>query len=269
MKTFKKSLLFMLSALLLLSFGCQAQPADTTKVDMDAGSPQTNSSGAPKSDDASLEPEASVAQTAAYYFPGENTLYGVASYTNTSQVPIRLTEATFVFDCETVENIGTSQTFTPIAAEQDVLMPGETGYCTLWMPGSDISSLSSYLENERSGEDEIALAFTLNATLKSEMADTVSIPLTISSPMLVQNYPTFATFSGLIENASVYDCSLNIIYAAFYDADDKLLGAWHFTRNTTLAPGDSKNFVVHLQALPIPDLAEQTARIEAHAFGMN
>ncbi len=191
---------------------------------------------------------AEVTAVATYAFDG--TLYAACEYQNIGDTPLVLSEAAFSVTCggNTV-----SEGFTPIAAENDVIAPGDVGYCTLWLPADGITA---------------GTAVTAEATLTAVPASVDRVPLYVAEARLIQNYPGFATLSGKLKNGGSDLCELNVIYAGFYDANGTFLGAWHFTRAVTLKAGDSKAFVSHLRALPIPDLAENATTIKFSAFGL-
>lgn len=266
----------LLTALLMGVLGCgkREEPGDPSSVmnmydvqaqqpsaaapveETPASAPQDAPSDAPAPTDA--PPEAAPVQqqgTAAqvlsavgYAFHG--TLYAACAYQNVGQTPLTLTGASFRIQTPS----GTkNESFTPIAAEHDVLMPGETGYCTLWVPAEGLQA---------------GAAVTVTADVTAVAAESERVPLYVSEQMLIQNYPGFATLSGKLKNAGSDVCELNVVYAGFYDDTGAFLGAWHFTRAVTLNPGDSKAFVSHMRALPIPGIADNAAEIRFAAFGL-
>ncbi len=184
-----------------------------------------------------------------YAFPG--MLYGAVAYTNTDSTAITLTEAAFTF-----RYAGGSQqsTFRPVTAEYETVQPGETAWCTLWLPFDDSTGAPQGLE--------------LTAQLSAARTDKQQQTLGVSEARLIQNYPGFATLSGKLSNPGTDVCNLNLVYVGFYDKDSAFLGAWHFTRNAVLQPGDGAAFVVHMQSLPIDGLSERTAQIRFRAFGI-
>ncbi|HWR22164.1 MAG TPA: hypothetical protein VN366_01690 [Feifaniaceae bacterium] len=249
----------MLMALLLLFAGCakKQEPTDTLEIGAAAAdappvSPD-NGQARPDESPASFTAKAGVAvavtDSAAWYFPG--TLYGGVAYQNQGSEPVTLAGASFTFSYS-----GKSQTsdFTPVAAEQDVVLPGESGYCTLWLPYDDAQGAPENL--------------TVTAELTAVAAAQSPQPLAVADARLIQNYPGFSTLSGSLKNPGAKPCGLNMVYAAFYGEQNKLLGVWYFTRNAVLQPGEDAAFVVHLQALPVEGLAEQTKEIRFRAFGM-
>ena len=46
------------------------------------------------------------------------------------------------------------------------------------------------------------------------------------------------------------------------------MGVWHFTKNMAIQAESKRNFSVHLEALPIPDLESRTAEIVARGVGL-
>ncbi len=147
-----------------------------------------------------------------------------------------------------------SEEFSPVAGEYDVVAPGEKTYCALWLPA----------RKELPESPVITLTLELSAIPSSSQA----LPLTVKNVRIIQNYPDFATVSGSLWNESGEECPLNVVYTAFYDQAGELLGVFHFTKNAGMYADEFKNFVVHLQPLPIENLAENTATIETHAFGI-
>ena len=258
-----KPVLCCILGLLLLS-GCSKTQAPEDALDFGAPMPSAAPAQSPTSEDlpaaaageenvppASAPPTAglSITGSAAYAFPG--MLYGGVSYTNESNAAMLLSEATFTFTYAG----GTQQsTFVPVAAENDVVAPGETAYCTLWLPYDDTAGRPD--------------SVTLQAQLSGAAATLSPRPLTVENARLIQNYPGFATLSGRLNNPGTDACDLNMVYVGFYDQGGALLGVWHFTRNAVLQPGDGAAFVVHLQALPIEGLCENTAEMRFHAFGI-
>lgn len=248
-----------LMALLLLFAGCADKPESTDTLEIGAAAASAPPAGEGKTDPAQSPGTGSsvakagaavaVTDSAAWYFPG--TLYGGVAYKNEGSAPVTLASATFTFSYS-----GKTQTsdFSPVAAEQDIVLPGETGYCTLWLPYDDALGVPENL--------------TVKAELTAQAAAQSPQPLAVGDAKLIQNYPGFATLSGSLKNPGAKPCNLNMVYAAFYGEDNKLLGVWYFTRNALLQPGEDAAFVVHLQALPIEGLAEQTKEIRFRAFGM-
>lgn len=189
-----------------------------------------------------------ILDTVAYPFSG--MLYGGVAYKNTGSTPIVLQEATFTF---TFSGGTQSNTFAPVAWENDVVLPGETAYCTLWLPYEGASAASPV---------------TLTATLQVRNADRQQRPLQVGSAHIIQNYPRFATLSGRLSNATEEASDLCMVYAAFYDESERLLGIWFFPYNAVLQPGNGTAFVVQLESLPVPNLAESTKTLRFRAFSM-
>ena len=214
--------------------------ADETQATDDSAA-----SSAPKG-----SPKAQVTDTVAYAFDGTQgpVLYGAAAYENTGSAPLTLTKVDFSFalagKTEEVE-------FTPIFADETVILPGETGYAVLFYalpsvePGADVR---------------------LTASLQWQEATQNHIPIEVENLHLAHNYPGFTTMAGML--TATADCPCNLIYTAFYDENDQLLGAWYFTENAQLIADEPKAFTSHLKDFPLADLAERTAHIHAFGVGM-
>lgn len=255
----KRILIFLLVATMLLSVGCGDAEEERDEHTLDFSSAQTAppASGAdnaqPQKPAGTQTANASqgdlqVVSAVAYALPG--TLYGGVEFQNAGNAHMVLKEAsfTFAFTGGSEEN-----TFEPVAWDRDVIAPGETGYCTLWLPY----------------EDEVdSASVSLTCSLLGEAANPAENTLRVESARLIQNYPSFATLSGRLVNPEQESRELNLVYAGFYGQKGELLGVFHFTRNAILRPGDGIPFVVHLRLLPIPGLAEHTADIRFHAFSM-
>ncbi|MEA4971012.1 MAG: hypothetical protein VB051_10880 [Candidatus Pelethousia sp.] len=218
-----------------------ARPAEAGETQApEAGEPQAASKGSPK---------AEVKDTVAYAFKGAEgpVLYGALAYENTGSAPLTLTKATFAF---ALEGATEEVEFTPIFADQTVILPGETGYAALWYPLADIEP----------GAD-----VRLSASLQWQAAE-ARIPIEVQNLRLAHNYPGFTTMAGVL--IAEADCSCNLIYTAFYDANENLLGVWYFTENAHLVSAEPKAFTSHLKEFPLADLAERTAQIRAFGVGM-
>ncbi len=132
--------------------------------------------------------------------------------------------------------------------------PGEKTYCALWLPARKALPESQYV--------------SLSLELSAEPSEAKALALKVKNARIIQNYPDFATVSGSLWNESGEECPLNVVYTAFYDSAGELLGVFHFTKNAGMYADEFKNFVVHMQPLPIENLAANTASIETHAFGI-
>lgn len=225
----------------------KAEPVSPANPDLpaDAGQPHGTAEGALKPGTGKYEITGSVC----YVFPG--MLYGAVAYTNTDSSAITLTDASFTF---TYTDGSEQSTFQPVTAGHEVVQPGETAWCTLWLPIDDTAASPENL--------------SLAAQLSVARTDTQQQSLGVSVARLIENYPGFATLSGRLNNPGTQVCDLNLVYVGFYDKDGAFLGAWHFTRNAVLQPGDGAAFVVHLHSLPIDGLSERTAQMRFRAFGM-
>ncbi len=249
-----------LGILCLLCCACAKEQEDTV---LNVGMEQGASSSAPsqentgqsgqtreQSSTAASGVQVKVLQSVAYAFDG--MLYGAVEYQNSGSENLILGEATFTFSHPGGE---ATEQFLPVANEYDVVRPGETSYCTLFLPVEGITG----------GE-----AVSLTPSLTCQPAQLEPFPLEAEHPYLVQNYPAFCTLSGSLKNPDQGSgaCELNMIDAGFYDEEGNLLGVWYFSRNAVLDPGVSKPFVVHLKALPIPALADHCKEIRLRAFGI-
>ncbi len=252
MKKRPTAILFLLAlALLAAAFmGCAKEEEPAPVLDITGEAAEGEGAQGGEAATASSGAKVEVGKTAAWTFDG--TLYGAAEVTNTGNTNVILTEATFKFGLPDGER---KETFIPVLAEHDVLKPGQTGYCTLFLP----------VEGLTPGQTP-----TLTAEVACAKTDEEPLALKVSDAYLVSNYPNFATLSGALENPQTAEesCSLNMVQAGFYDESGEFLGAWYFSRNAVLAPGVQKPFVVHLKALPIPELADRCKEIKTRAFGV-
>lgn len=249
----------------LLLCGCQRQTA-TDVVDFDAAQSAEGASIAPaqtadpavSSDRAAVRILDTVAYALDAATPGETAagaaqaiLYGAVVFENSGSTPLRLTNAAFSFRADAGE---WSQSFCPTLAEYDVLLPGERGYAAGWFEGSGFAA---------------GTPVTLTAALDCAACAPARIALVAEDIFLADNYPGFTTVTGSLANPGPEDCALNMIYLAFYDAEDTLLGVWYFPRNAQLESTESIRFTSHMRALPIDGLAARTARTDCHAFGFH
>ncbi len=221
---------------------------------------------APTADGANGSPEetpappqsagASVTQCAAYYFPniqGCANLYAAAEFKNESlaNAVVSSVSVTFTVDGKTVEH-----SFTPPCTESDIVAPGA------------VSTVAGWFSYSGSAPKD-AVSATATVTLEP-VGQPQQRPLSVSSLMIVQNYPGFATVSGRAANASEEtDYDLTMIYLSFYDSEGALLGVQFFTKDLMVKAGDSRDFVYHLRCLPIEGLTENTAQIAARGMGIN
>ncbi|MDO4568360.1 MAG: hypothetical protein Q4B99_05300 [Clostridia bacterium] len=257
MKRFTALILTALVAVLCVA--CQVQPTQIDNPELTDVPDSTDAAVTPEgtvtpSNTPTGTPEAEVTAAVAYLLDDGATLYGAIEYENTGSVDIVLSEAAFVFSG------GGSQytcTFVPMLNQYDVLQPGMTSYVTYWGAAPDDGTFAV--------GQELALA----ATVTPAAAEAPRFDLGMSDIRILSNYPQFATVSGLISNAQEASCTMNMQYVAFYDADDALLGVWHFSENATMNPGDVRSFVVNMTELTIDGLAENTARIRYSSFGFD
>ena len=259
MQNMKRLIQIFLCCCLVLSAGCSKEP-ETIVIGITAtGQPEAASSAASTEGEAaaSAQPAASgkaqakVRDTVAYVLSCAEgpALYGAVAYENTGDTPLTLTQADFAFTlADHVEEV----TFTPVFAKETVVLPGETAYAALWYTMADLVP---------------GAQVALDASLSWEAAQAESrIPIQVENIHLAHNYPAFVSMAGTITAAQ--DCPCNIIYTAFYDQDDRLLGVWYFTDNAQLMGGEPKAFTTHMTDLPLTDLADTAARVEAFGVGI-
>lgn len=196
-------------------------------------------------------PAVTIISTVAYVLDGQ--LYGGVEYKNISGAAIVVNNAEFTF---TYGGKTSSSSFVPVTANKDVVLPGETSYCTLWLTVNSDEPLDS------------SVNVTLEASLTPEHASKAKQQLYVSNARVIKNYPGFATLSGKLSNYNENPYDLNMVYVGFYDDGGNLLAVWHFTRNALLHNGESTAFVVHMQSLPIEGLDEKTHAMRFRAFSM-
>ena len=228
--------------------GLQPTPVSTLAIE-----PVQSETAQPVSTKAA--PSVEILQTLAYYFEdvgGVPMIYGAAEIKNTGGVPVVIEQATFGF---TIGGSAVEKTMTPMLTEEDVLNVGQTSQICLW---------ATYDKDVKETDN---ITVEVNVTFKGSEEE--PSPISLSNLRVIQNYPGFATVSGLLKNnAATRGYSFAITYLAFYDQENKLLGVWHFTKNAALPAEESRNFVMHMKSLPIPGLAENTARIVGRAIGV-
>lgn len=234
--------------MLLFAAGCSGGAKDIDVV----SSTETPESGSEWTSGAEKKTRVSIVGSVAYLFDGGKTLYGAVEYKNTSDCAIVLSSASFDFRIDGQE---TFKTFIPVLAEYDVVMPGETSYVIYWEKFDEPKPSNAKVE--------------LHPALSCEKAETQRINIALSDAMAAENYPGFATLSGVIENTGGERCSLNMIYAAFYDEYGSLLGVWNFTENAALDVGARRSFVSNMTELEIDRLADRAAVIKGAGFGFN
>lgn len=205
-------------------------------------------------------PEAESGQVTAYYFEnidGVPNLYAAMEITNAGAVPAIVESIKVTFN--TGEKTQAT-TFTPPITQNDIIEPGETIQLAVWLP----------YEGERGKINaQSAVTAAAEATL-TPVSDSVAQRLVVEDITLLQNYPGFATVSGtLVNKTSAENFDLTLVYLSFYDAEDKLIGTYHFTKNLSVPAEESRNFVVHMQSLPIEDICGKTARIVARGIGID
>lgn len=259
MQNMKRLIQIFLCCCLVLSAGCSKEP-ETIVIGITAtGQPEAASSAASTEGEAaaSAQPAASgkaqakVQDTVAYVLSCAEgpTLYGAVAYENTGDTPLTITQADFSF---TLDDYTEEVAFTPVFAKETVVLPGETAYAALWYTMADLVP---------------GAQVELDASLSWEAAQAESrIPIQVENIHLAHNYPAFVSMAGTITAAQ--DCPCNIIYTAFYGQNDQLLGVWYFTDNAQLMGGEPKAFTTHMTELPLTDLADTAARVEAFGVGI-
>ena len=181
---------------------------------------------------------------------GSPALYAAASFVNPLSTAAVVESVTIEI---TDGNTTVSETFVPPMAGLDAILPGARSTAAVWVSGSDAF------------DRDAALTASAKVVLRESPGAEAS-ELSVGDLLLVQNYPGFATLSGRIHNASAEDCSLAMVYVSCYDAAGALLGVTSFTKDLAIPAGESRDFVVHLQDLPIPDLAENTETVVCRAL---
>lgn len=225
----------------------------TTQTPFSA-TPQPDS---PESQDApASQAQLEVTQSVAYYFPGAKSLYAAVEYENTGDGPANVQEVSLVFNTGAQRLDGS---FTPMLNEDDFIHPGEKGTLAYWRKydgGEDLTF-----------DSPIALE-DIQLSAANWSTDRADFRLTVRDCSVIQNYPEFATLTGNAINDGERDYALSLIYASFYDAEGKLVGVWHFTKNMAIRAESKRNFSVHLDALPIPDLEARTAEVAGRGIGI-
>lgn len=219
-----------------------------------AAEPQADS---PEVQDApASQAQLALTQSVAYYFPSTQSLYAAIEYENTGDSPAFLEEVKLVF------NTGAKRvdcSFTPMLNEDDFIYPGQKATLAYWRKYD--------AEGELGTDSPIALE-DIAFSAANWPADRADLRLTIQDCSVIQNYPNFATLTGNAINDGEKDYALSLIYASFYDGDGKLVGVWHFTKNMAIRAESKRNFSVHLDALPIPDLESRTAEVVGRGIGI-
>lgn len=201
-----------------------------------------------------LEASAEVGQSLSYYFKnigGVSMIYGAAEVKNTSSAPMIITNASFAFK---VKGKAVQKDIVPVFNDSDIIAPGETAHICVW------SNYDAKTEDEV--DTEVAVTVDVEAAGGSR-------GLELSNLRIIHNYPGFPTLSGHILSRSDVSYKYTINYSAFYDSQDKLLGVWYFTKDAALESGAHRDFVAHMQSLPIPDLAENTVKILGRSIGVS
>ncbi len=267
LQIFKRAALLFTVLAAALQAGCAspaAEPSPSPSLSLDLATPGVAPAPAPTPSPAPVptpEPAASAAhaeftegkQVVHVFGEGADALLycGFEAF-NTGDCPAVLEMVSAEFRVEDAGRF--SEEFSPVAGEYDVVAPGEKTYCALWL-----SAREALPDNP---------SVTLSLELFAQPSEASALELSVKNARIIQNYPGFATVSGSLWNESGEECPLNVVYTAFYDSAGELLGVFHFTKNAAMYADEFKNFVVHLRPLPIENLAENTAMIETHAFGL-
>ncbi len=235
---------------LLLLLGCEKEP-ETVVIGMTAITPDAaGESLQPQADGAGGKAQAQVRDTVAYVLPCLEgpSLYGAAAYENTGDTPLYITQAEFTFS---LPGLREEIQFTPVFSQETVVLPGETSYVALWYAYPDLTP---------------GTEVTLDATLHWEATEGERVALSADSIHLARNYPAFVSMAGTV--TAQQDCPCNLVYTAFYDEADQLLGVWYFTVNAQLFAGEPYSFTTHMKELPLPELEDQAARVESFGVGI-
>ena len=196
---------------------------------------------------------AKVLSSAAYAYAGTSasTLYAAVEYENNGDCPIVISSAKFTASCG---GISETHEFTPELSEYIVLLPGERSYLAQWIPESSI---------------EPGAEVTLNAELSAKAHDQRGARIKVDHLFVADNYPSLSTLSGRLTCQTGKRCSTNMIYVGFYDAEDRFIGAWYFSKNALFDGGEQKNFVIDMNGFPIKKLSEKVAGIKGIGFGFD
>lgn len=235
--------------------GCQKSSVDEAVMDIslsDYSSSDSSSASQTSSSSSAHSGSFAVTATAAYVYDdnGTPTLYGAVEYENTSDTQLCLSEAVFEFSGKNI----VTQSITPTLSAFDVIAPGERSYAALWLPSESFTP----------GE-----TVELRVKLSAQKSQNEACALSVEDVFFADNYPGFTTMTGTLRNESGKSCSLNMVYAGFFDENDHFLGAWYFSQNARLDSGDQVRFTSHLKAFPLNQLAERGIHCNCHAFGFN
>lgn len=203
--------------------------------------------------------QATVTQTVAYYFSdieGMPNLYTAFEVYNDGKTDIYIDTVHIVFH---VENYSSEADFSPMLNKDDIIHPGQKAVYAYWSPYERDQKLTAASQ----------VTAEVSVTPANADQDRQNKILQVEDMQLIQNYPTFATLSGTVNNR---DCkrafSLELIYTGFYDENEQLLGAWHFINNMSIPLDETRHFVAHMNTLPISELDEKAATIRARGIGI-
>ena len=200
-----------------------------------------------------------VTQTTAYFFRDINgfpQLYAALEYQNNGQQDTIVSNVKLHFKAgeRTID-----AEFIPMLNADDYIRPGEKSTLAYWLndEGQDIT-------------DSTPLSVTAEIEGSARPPGSIDRSLLVRNLSLIQNYPAFSTLTGSIQNPSPENqYALTLIYASFYDADHRLLGVWHFSKNMSVHSNGTRNFSLHIDTLPIPDLAKNTAQVIGRGIGID
>ena len=197
------------------------------------------------------EPSLTVTQSVAYLFPQleGNELYVACELKNDSDCPC--TVEFVIYNVEIGEKT-VKVNAVPPAADYCAVFPGELFYSAAWT-------------GEQVQENTEVKVVSVDVSIKK--SDVTPIRIKADNLFTVRNYPSFVTLSGDLQSEN--NAQLNLMYAAFYDENDMLLGVWCFTEPTELVKGRAVHFTTHLEKLPIEDLEQKAKEIRLVGFGYN
>ena len=265
----RRFFIFLLTALIAVNAGCAKNepPADPEELEraveraqeleqsrLYADQTRQNASVVENMVQNSLPPIGEVTKTAAVFYKaldGQPMLYAAIEYENKGETPIIVDSCHVKF---TFEGGSREVDFVPMLNKSDVIFPGEKGSLAVWEnAGGDIKG-------------EVSAEASINC---SEASLSAMRPLEVSDLYIADNYPRFSTVSGTLKNTSDYDYALSVVYISFYDATGDLAAVWHFTKNLAIPAGESRNFVVHMQMLPLKSIAARTVKMVGRGVGIN
>lgn len=200
-------------------------------------------------------PEMALGESVFAHFDGENdsTLYAATEIKNNGQSPFIIEQGTVKFMLSDGTEIPCD--YTPPGKTSDIIAPGETGYAALW-----------YVYNKPLGEELTVQSVAFELT--PQVSDNTSIPLSVEDTEIVSNLSGYTEVSGRVRNASGYDCYANVIYLAFYDTQQKLLGVYEFCVDGSFKNRQVKSFDMDMKFMPIPTIAVDAIEIRSRGVGI-